>query len=199
MCGLSAEEERNVTKSEVYEWLMSGGLKTYPLGVDYSKIFTIRDSVKQPVKKEEKPECERAERELQAIASSLDSDNIVVFTNGSRLPKIKPDKEQEENFLRVPQTCGAGCVIHELAKVINSGDDQNIAFSDYDQIVGKLTAIEKALAWLQGHCHDSDGDRDDEKRACRFVHVFTDRSRRSHKILPSNTAHGKTCSATASF
>ena len=71
---------------------MSGGLRPYPLGIDHSKIFQMGNSVRQPVNKDEKSECKRAEREYEAIASNLKPDDIVIFTDGSRFEEIPANR-----------------------------------------------------------------------------------------------------------
>lgn len=150
-----AKEAQSVPEDELYDWIMSGGLMPYPLEMDHSCIFVMGKSVRQPVKKEHKSECKRAEDEYRQIAESLDKEAIVVFTDGSRLEPI----ERYKDLPAKPQSCGAGWVIYEHSKKIHKG---SAALGDYDQNVGELTAIERSLEWLRDHRPGGD------------VHIFSD-------------------------
>ena len=89
----------------------------------------------------------------------------MIYTDGSRLEEL----EAFETHPRVPQSCGDGWVTYEHAKIIDKG---SLALGDYDQNVGELTAILKALEWLKDHRHDDgDGGGGDHRQS---VHIFTD-------------------------
>ena len=53
------------------KWILSVCMMPLRSGVDHYRIFERGDSVVQPVRKEQRSECERAQREFMAIASNI--------------------------------------------------------------------------------------------------------------------------------
>lgn len=94
------------------------------------------------------------------------SDAVLIYTDAARMPQIKPEKA-EADFRNVPQSCREKWVIHEHGRVLPGKPE---ALGDYDQNVGKLTAIYKALEFHRREHDDGGGDG----REYRIVHIFTD-------------------------
>ena len=72
-----------------------------------------------------------------------------------------PQLEGADDFPGVPQSAGAGWVIHEKAQTIHKSSQK---LGDYNQNVGEITAILQALDWLKRHRYDDEaGDSTDTR------------------------------------
>lgn len=107
-----------------------------------------------------------AVREFEAIASILDNNAIVFYTECWRLPETKP--ENDENFQTVPDSCDARWTINEHANVRHG---KPLPLWDYVHIVGEVTAIYKALELLEDYRHGDNIVRDSVRCS---VHICAD-------------------------
>ena len=110
----------------------------------------------QPVRKEQRSECERAQREFRAIASNTEIGSYAVFTDGSVFPLVEESRE--------PRTCGAGYVVMRSFKAVLRG---GVMLGDNDINVGEISAILNALRSLKQRFYKNDRPETD-------VHIFTD-------------------------
>ena len=61
ICPTSAAELADLSSvEEGWKWFLAGGLRPFPKGTDFHKLFIAGKSVKQPVDKTKKEECKRA-------------------------------------------------------------------------------------------------------------------------------------------
>ena len=66
------------------------------------------------MRKEQRSECERAQREFMAIASSSERNSYAIFTDGSVFPGVEESRE--------PRSCGTGYVVMRNFKAVLRGE-----------------------------------------------------------------------------
>ena len=127
------------------KWILTVYMIPLRPEVDHYRIFERGDSVVQPVRKEQRSECERAQREFRAIASNTEIGSYAVFTDGSVFPPVEESRE--------PRTCGAGYVVMRSFKAVLRG---GVMLGDNDINVGEISAILSALRSLKQMFYKND-------------------------------------------